>query len=286
MAVKMENKTFEEERALYGQEHVQPENCEFGPAGANPLMECGIVEAKGCRFYSQYPLWHNRTVALDTCEFSPDSHAALWYSKNINIINTKLHGAKALRECENAVMRDCDINSSEFGWCTKGIRLTDSSAKGEYFFMHAKNLAVRRLDFKGKYAFQYAEDAIIMDSTLNTRAALWHSKDVTVENCVLIGEYLGWYSKNLTLKNCTVIGTQPFCYCKNLKLVDCVMQNTDRAFERSEVYAVLRSKIDSILNPAKGVIKAPEVGTIIRDNACAKCKILIDPQLLRGYRND
>lgn len=288
MPTKIENKTLDEERALYGLEYVQVDSCKFcGPAdGESALKECGVVEATDCYFDLRYPLWHDRVVTLKDCELTANCRAALWYSENINIINSKLHGIKALRECKNAVMRDCDIISPEFGWNTRGVRLTDSSAVSEYFMMNASDLAIRRLDFKGKYSFQYVKDAIIMDSTLHTKDAFWHSKNVTVENCVVIGEYLGWYSKNLTFKNCTIIGTQPLCYCKNLKLVDCVMQGTDLSFERSEVYAVLRGKIDSIKNPTKGVIKAPEVGEIIRDDPYAKCKILIDENLLRGRKND
>lgn len=288
MAEAIANKQFDEERALYGLEHVRLENCKFsGPAdGESALKECGSVEAKGCCFDLRYPLWHDRAVNIDGCEFTSACRAALWYSNNIEIVRSKLHGIKALRECSQIVMRDVDIVSPEFGWSSRNVRLTDSTAKSEYFFMRAKNLAIRRLDFSGKYSFQYVEDAIIMDSKLHTKDAFWHTKNVTVENCVVIGEYLGWYSKNLTFKNCTIIGTQPLCYCKNLKLIDCVLQDTDLCFERSEVYAVLRGKVDSIKNPAKGVIKAPDVGEIIRDDPYAKCKILKDPYLMRGFRND
>ena len=207
--------------------------------------------------------------------------AALWYTKNITAVKTKMHGIKALRECENAVIKECDIVSPEFGWFTDGVRMTDSTAVGEYFMMRAKNIAARRLDFKGKYSFQYVEGVIITDSKLDTKDAFWHSKNVTVENCVVIGEYLGWYSKNLTFKNCTIIGTQPLCYCKNLRLIDCVMQKTDLSFERSEVYATLRESIDSIKNPYKGIVKAPAIGEIIRDDKNAKARIIIDPVLKR-----
>ncbi|MCH5155716.1 MAG: DUF3737 family protein [Clostridiales bacterium] len=287
MTEKIANKTVDENRALYGVEHVIAENCKFeGDNAESALKECGVVEAKDCRFDSSYPLWHGRVITLEDCEFTAKCRAALWYSQNIGLVNTKLHGTKALRECKNTVIRDCDIDSSEFGWSLNGVRLTDSTASGEYFLARSKNLAIRRLSFKGKYCMQYIKDAIIIDCTLNTTAALWHSKNVTLENCVIVGEYLGWYSKNLTFKNCTIIGTKPLCYCKNVKLVDCIMQDVDCAFERSEVYAVLRGKIDSILNPTKGVVKAPEVGSIIRTDPYARCKVLIDPYLLRGFRND
>ncbi len=281
--MRIENQTMDEERALYASESVVLENCKFiGSAdGESALKECGAVEAKNCLFALRYPLWHDKAVALENCEMTDACRAALWYTQNINIIGTKMYGIKALRECKNAVIRECDIVSPEFGWFTDGVRITDSTATSEYFMFKAKNIAASRLDFKGKYSFQYIDGAIIINSKLDTKDAFWHSKDVTVENSVIIGEYLGWFSKNLTFKNCTIIGTQPLCYCKNLRLIDCVMQRTDLAFERSEVYAVLREDIDSIKNPYKGVIKTPSVGEIVRDDKNAKAKILIDPALKR-----
>ena len=281
--MKIENKTIEEEHALCGHEYVRMENCRVqGSESSFALKECGRVEAANCVFDATYPLWHDLSAELQGCEITTNGRAALWCTRDIVLSETKLYGTKALRECKNVVIKYCDVASNEFGWDTDGLRMTDSTAKGEYFLMRASNIAVRRLDFKGKYPFQYVKDGIIMDSKLDTKCAFWHSKNVTVENSVIIGEYVGWYSTNLTLKNCTIIGTNPFCYCKKLRLVDCVMQNTDRAFERSEVYAVLRESVDSIKNPYKGVIKLPSAGEVIRDDRNAKCKILFDPMLKRG----
>ena len=279
--MKVENKTLDEERALYGLPYIEIDGCRFeGPAdGESALKECGTVSAKSCFFDLRYPLWHDAAVTLEDCEMTANCRAALWYTRNINVVKTKMHGIKALRECKNAIITDSDIISPEFGWSTDGVRMTNTTAKSEYFLMRAKNITASRLDFKGKYSFQYVENAVIKNSTLDTKDAFWHSKNVYVENSTVIGEYLGWYSKNLTFKNCTIIGTQPLCYCKGLKLIDCVMQKTDLSFERSEVNAKLRAPIDSIKNPYKGVIFVPAVGEIIRDDAKAKGKILIDPSL-------
>lgn len=275
--MKIENKTMDEERALYGCRDVEIINCRFcGPAdGESALKECGAVEARGCFFDLRYPLWHDRSVVLSDCELTENCRAALWYSKNIVISNSKLHGIKALRECKHAVLHGCDVRSPEFGWFTCGVRIDDSRIVGEYCFMRAKNVVATRLDFSGKYSFQYVDGGIITDSTLDTKDAFWHSKGITVENCTVKGEYLGWFSENLTLKSCTIVGTQPLCYCKGLKLIDCVMTDTDLAFERSEVNASLLSGVDSIKNPYKGVIRVPSVGETIRDDVRSKCKIIV-----------
>lgn len=279
--MKAENITYDEERALYGVEYAEIENCRFeGPAdGESALKECGTVSAKSCYFDLRYPLWHDKKVTLADCEMTENCRAALWYSRDITVSKSRLHGIKALRECKSVAISETDVISPEFGWSTDGVRFSDVTAKGEYFLMRAKNIIATRLDLKGKYSFQYVENAVIKNSKLDTKDAFWHCKNVLVENSIVIGEYLGWYSKNLTFKNCTIIGTQPLCYCKGLKLIDCIMQKTDLAFERSEVKAKLRADIDSIKNPYKGVIFVPGVGEVIRDVPGAKGKILIDPSL-------
>ena len=89
------------------------------------------------------------------------------------------------------------------------------------------------------------------------------------------GEYLAWYSDGLTLIRCKIIGTQPLFYCKNLKLVDCEMVDTDLAFEKSEVDAVITTKVDSIKNPLSGRICVPEAGEVIMDDQLAKGEVMI-----------
>ena len=85
------------------------------------------------------------------------------------------------------------------------------------------------------------------------------------------GEYLAWFSEGLTLINCKIIGTQPLCYCKNLTLVNCTMEETDLAFEYSEVEADIRGNVLSVKNPKAGTITADSVGEIIMEDAVMEC---------------
>lgn len=274
---------FGEERALYGQRSIEIDNCRFEGEedGESALKECGDVVATNCLFDLRYPLWHDRSVVLENCDLTENCRAALWYSQNIRIKNSKLHGIKALRECSNAIIRESDIDSPEFGWSTDELTFYDTTAKSEYFLMRAQDVAATRLELKGKYSFQYVRNAYLIGCKLDTKDAFWHSENVTVENSVVIGEYLGWYSKGLTFKNCTIIGTQPLCYCKKLRLENCVMQRTDLCFEKSEVYATITTPVDSVKNPYKGVIRLPKVGEIIRDDPMSRGKIMLDPSLNR-----
>ena len=96
-----------------------------------------------------------------------------------------------------------------------------------------------------------------------------------VTDSVIKGEYLGWYSEGLTLIRCRIIGTQPFCYCKNLKLIDCTMEQTDLAFEYSDVEADVFGNILSVKNPLSGRITADTIGEVIRQDSIMEstCKI-------------
>lgn len=201
--------------------------------------------------------------------------AAFWYSGNIEITESKLHGVKAMRECTDVTIRKSDIVSPEFGWSVHNIRVEDSAAAGEYFMMRSSDIAFKDVEFTGKYSFQYVENAVIKNCVLHTKDAFWHAKNVVIRNCVVEGEYLAWYAEDITFENCKISGTQPFCYCKNLKLVNCEMLDADLSFEKSEVEAELTAPILSIKNPKSGCIKVPSVGELILDDPEAKCEVFI-----------
>ena len=276
----IENQTFDMERVLYGSSGILVKNCSFdGPAdGESAFKEGKNIEAAHCFFNLRYPFWHDHGLTITDSEMTEACRAALWYSEQVEIMDTKLHGIKALRECSDVVVRNCDIISPEFGWSVRGIRMEDTTAVSEYFMMRSENLTFKNVNFKGKYSFQYIQNATFENCVFDTKDAFWHGENITVRDSVVKGEYLAWYSDGLTLMNCKIMGTQPFCYCKNLKLIDCEMIDTDLAFEKSEVEAVITTKVDSIKNPRSGRIQAAEVGELIMDDEEAKCEVLIGGQ--------
>lgn len=273
----IKNKTFDEERALYATHNIYIKDCAFdGPAdGESAFKECGGITADHCFFNLRYSFWHNIGLKIENSEMTDQCRAAIWYSENVEIDNTKLHGIKALRECANIKMLDCDIVSPEFGWSVHGIAMEDCTAESEYFMMRSDNLNFRNIRMKGKYSFQYITDSVFESCMFDTKDAFWHAKNITVRNSVVKGEYLAWYSENITFENCKIIGTQPLCYCKNLKLINCEMIDADLSFERSEVEATLTAPILSIKNPLSGHIYVPEVGEIIMDIENAQGEVIL-----------
>ena len=280
----IENQTFDMERALYGSNGLLARNCSFdGPAdGESAFKEGRDILTEHCFFNLRYPFWHDHGLKIADSEMTENCRAALWYSDHIEITDSKLHGIKALRECSDISIKNCDIISPEFGWSVQRIHMEDTTAVSEYFMMRSENLTFKNVTFKGKYSFQYIKNATFEDCTFDTKDAFWHGENVTVKNSVVKGEYLAWYSDGLTLINCKIIGTQPLCYCKNLKLINCEMIDTDLTFEKSEVEAQITSKVDSIKNPLSGHIEVPELGELIMDDENAKGQILVCGQKKDG----
>jgi hypothetical protein len=268
-------KTFDQERALYGSDGVEVVNCRFdGPAdGESALKESRNVKVSGTYFNLRYPFWHDKKVSVRNCELTELCRAAFWYSEDIRVSDSRLYGIKAFRECSSVAMDSCDIKSPEFGWSVHGMDMAGCSVESEYFMLRSDNLSFDHVTLKGKYSFQYISDSEFVNCEFDTKDAFWHAKNVIVRNSVIKGEYLGWYCENVTFENCTITGTQPLCYCKELRLIDCEMHETDLAFEKSEVDAVVLTEIDSIKNPAKGTIKAPSIGEIIMDDPQADARV-------------
>lgn len=272
-----ENKKFDQERALYGSDGVILKNCAFdGPAdGESALKESKNIEVYDTFCNLRYPFWHDDHLKIDSCDMTELCRAALWYSHDIEIRSTKLHGIKALRECSDVYMENCDIISPEFGWSVKNIKMKNCTAQSQYFMMRSENIKFKNVDFKGKYSFQYIKNAVFEDCSFDTKDAFWHAHNVTVKNCLVKGEYLAWYSDGITFINCKIVGTQPLCYCKNLKLINCQMIDTDMCFEKSEVDADVTTPVISIKNPYSGKIRVPSVGEIICDDEKAKAHIIV-----------
>lgn len=271
--VTIKNKSFDEERALYNTKDAEIIECRFeGPKdGESALKESHGFKVKNSAFLLRYPLWHCTDFSLENCEMTDTCRAAIWYSVNANIADSKLHGIKAFRECANFLFTNTDIDSLEFGWRCQNINLQDCKLKSEYPFFESMNIRISDFEMKGKYSFQYTENVYICDSYLDTKDAFWHSKNVTLENCTIKGEYMGWYSEGLTLINCKIIGTQPFCYCKKLTLENCEMEATDFAFEYSDVKADIKGSVLSVKNPASGSITADGYGEIILKDFVIDC---------------
>lgn len=273
MRTQIIGQTFDAERALYHSQHTDIVNCTFaGPAdGESVLKESRDITVDRCSFSLRYPLWHVAGFTLTGSKMDELTRAAIWYSRDGRIRDSRLHGIKAVRECENIAVEDSDVISPEFGWKSAGISLKNVDITSEYLFLDSRDIRLEDVRMRGKYSFQYVDGLEISDSVLDTKDAFWHSRNVTVRDSVVKGEYLGWFSDGLTLINCRVSGTQPLSYCKRLRLVNCTMEGCDLSFEYSDVEADVRGHIDSVKNPRSGRIVADSVGQLVTDDPVMEC---------------
>ena len=264
------NTFFEGERPLFGTNDLRLENVKFYP-GESAVKECNHVEAIGCEFMCKYPFWHNDGTFIENCRFTVYSRAAIWYSKNIRMVNSIVDAPKMFREVDGLSLEKVKLpNAGECCWNCRNIEIRDVEVKGgDYIFMNSKNIRVENFRLEGNYSFQDVHNAEVRNAHLDSKDAFWHTENVSVYDSVINGEYLGWYSKNLRLVNCTIYGTQPLCYVENLIMENCVMMpDTDLCFEYSTLNVHINSHIISIKNPGAGSITAQSIGEIIIDENC------------------
>lgn len=276
----IKDKEFGGERPLFAKHGLKLENVTIH-AGESALKECSDIVAVKCRFEGKYPFWHVDNFTIEDCLFTEGARAALWYSRNLKMINTLVEAPKMFRELYGIELENINLpNALETLWHCGQIKIKDVSTRhADYIFMHCKDIEIERYRQEGNYSFQYCENVEIKDSVIFSKDAFWDTKNVTIKDSEITGEYLGWYSENLHLINCKISGTQPLCYCKGLILENCEFApDCDLAFEGSEVDAEVKSKITSVKNPTTGRIRALDYGEIIIDDNIKKpadCKIEI-----------
>lgn len=272
------NGEFGGERALFAVENVRLTDCIFH-AGESALKRTANIEAIRCRFEGKYPFWHTDGFTVKECEFTPGARAALWYSRNLKMSETRVDAPKMFREMDGVVLTGVTIpDAQETLWSCRDVKLRDVEVKNaDYLLQHSADIDIDRYRQQGNYSFQYCKNVVIRNAVIDSKDAFWETDNVTIYDSELTGEYLGWHSKNLRLVRCKINGTQPLCYCRNLKVEDCEFgPECDLAFEDSDVEATVSTAIVSVKNPRSGSIKALAIGETIKDAnilAPADCKI-------------
>ncbi len=275
----IENKFFEGERPLFASNHVQLKNVKFYP-GESAIKESSNVHAVNCEFMGKYPFWHNNHSTIEDSLFTPYARAAIWYCKNLRMVNTRVDAPKMFREIDGLYLENVQLtDAEECTWYCRNIEFINVAVKnGDYIFMNCQDIKIDNFKLQGNYAFQYTKNVTIRNAFIDSKDAFWNTENVTVYDSVIDGEYLGWHSKNLRLVNCVIGGTQPLCYAENLVVENCEMkEDGDLAFEYSTLKAEINGPITSIKNPKGGEIFAGSIGEIIIDENCVNpgaCNII------------
>lgn len=232
--------------------------------GESPLKESHDIELKGCMFKWKYPFWYAKNITARNCTWFEMARAGVWYTDNITVEDAVIEAPKNFRRCRTVNLRNVNFpNAAETLWNCEDVTLEHVSAKGDYFAMNSQNMVLRDFQLVGNYSFDGVKNMEIHNARMLSKDAFWNSENVTVYDSFISGEYLGWNAKNLTLINCTIESLQGMCYIDNLVMKNCKLLNTTLAFEYSTVDADITGKIDSVMNPSGGVIRADRIDELI-----------------------
>ena len=195
------------------------------------------------------------------------ARSGVWYTDLLQVRNALIEAPKNFRRCHDITLENVFLpNAAETLWTCDGVNLKNVQAKGDYFGMNSQNIKIRDFQLAGNYAFDGAKNIEVHHARMLSKDAFWNAENVTVYDSVIHGEYLGWNSKNLTFINCTIESLQGLCYIENLVMKNCTLLNTTLAFEYStDIDAQISGKINSIMNPFGGVIRADEIEELIME---------------------
>ena len=265
-------------RAFYGSKNVHFKNITIDgiEQGEGAFAECRNITIEDTHIFLDYSLWHCYNISLYKIILEPKTRSSIWNCQNIEIVNCKINTVKACRDCSNITLKDCIINSEDFGWKCKGIKIINCKISGITPFFDNSNVIVEGTEFNAKYMFQYSDNIKMLNSTIDSKDCFWHAKNVYCKNCKFVGIYLGWFSENCIFENCHIDSVMAFCYCKKLKLINCTMSNCDWGFEYSEVDGDIKGHVDSIRNVLSGKIVVDSIGEYIQADQVKECKGIVE----------
>lgn len=251
------------ERALFQGENLKIYDSIFAD-GESPLKESHDIKLEGCMFKWKYPFWYAKNITARNCTWFEMARAGVWYTDNITVENAVIEAPKNFRRCRGVNLQNVNFpNAAETLWNCEDVTMEHVTAKGDYFAMNSQNMVLRDFQLVGNYSFDGVKNMEIHNARMLSKDAFWNSENVTVYDSFISGEYLGWNAKNLTLVNCTIESLQGMCYIDNLVMKNCKLLNTTLAFEYSTVDAEITGKIDSVMNPSSGVIRADSIDELI-----------------------
>ncbi|MCF0238569.1 MAG: DUF3737 family protein [Sphaerochaetaceae bacterium] len=269
MSQKLVQGHYSGERALFKSKDIEIEYGVFSD-GESPLKESHNISLYRTLFRWKYPLWYCSNVKAKECTWFDMARAGVWYSNDIEIVDTVIEAPKNFRRCTNLLLEKVYLpNAAETLWNCNKVTLKNVQAKGDYFAMGTNNIVAWNLDLDGNYSFDGSCNVEIHNSRLLSKDAFWNCENVTVYDSFISGEYIAWNSKNVRFVNCTIESLQGLCYVDNIVLENCHLVNTTLAFEYSTaIKAKVEGSIDSVFNPTDGIIEASGIDELIIDKNC------------------
>lgn len=274
----IEREFYTGERPLFQAKNLLIKDTVFGE-GESPLKHSENIELMHTLFRWKYPLWYSKHITVKECTFFEMARAGIWYTDDISVEDTLIEAPKEFRRCNGLKIRNVSIpNAEETLWSCQNVELNKVTANGDYFGMNCENVTMDDFILYGNYCFDGAKNVEVHNSRFLSKDCFWNAENIIIYDSYISGEYLGWNSENVTLINCTVESLQGMCYIDNLVMKNCKLINTTLAFEYSNVDVEINGRIDSVINPSSGNIKADTIGELIMEKDkvdTAKTKIIL-----------
>ena len=147
----IENRNYDEERALYNIKDTEVKNCTFaGPAdGESVLKETRNIVVDNCKFSLRYPIWHAKNVTVRDSVVKGEYLA--WFSDGLTLINCKIIGTQPLCYCKNLKLINCETED-----CDLAFEYSDVEADIVGGIVSVKNpkSGVIRVDSVGEVIFE------------------------------------------------------------------------------------------------------------------------------------
>lgn len=140
----IKNTEFGGERPLFASHDLQIDNVTIH-AGESALKECSNIIAVNCRFEGKYPFWHVNGFIVKNCLFTEGARAALWYSQNLKMADTKVEAPKMFREMDGLELVNVHLpNAQETLWHCRNVNLKNVHVdNADYLFMHSENITIK-----------------------------------------------------------------------------------------------------------------------------------------------
>lgn len=188
---KLEQGLFVGERALYNSSNLIIEDSTF-ENGESPLKESNNIKIYNSIFKWKYPLWYCHDIFVKDSTLLDTARSGIWYTDNIEIIDSTIEAPKTFRRAKNIKLKNVYLpNAEETLWTCENIRMEHVVAKGNYFGMNSKNIAISDFNLDGNYAFDGASNIEIHNAKMLSKDSFWNCDNVTVYDSTIIGEYLG-----------------------------------------------------------------------------------------------
>lgn len=184
----IKNTEFGGERPLFASHDLQIDNVTIH-AGESALKECSNIIAVNCRFEGKYPFGHVNGFIVKNCLFTEGARAALWYSQNLKMTDTKVEAPKMFREMDGLELVNVHLpNAQETLWHCRNVNLKNVHVdNADYLFMHSENITIKDYMQNGNYSFQYCRNVEIHNAVINSKDAFWNTENVTVYDSEING---------------------------------------------------------------------------------------------------